>query len=180
MSRYQKNLKPYKRNFLLATLLFLIVSTAFSLQERERRILDREQKELMRAKVGLSRIRTAIQDYRNALTALKSQFAVNAAETTPARQIYSQVDLIKDKHKPDEMVIGALEKTGTDVSLKYTLHFRNTDYSTLLNTMSQLQRTVFPFTPIESVTISQGEDQGKGSVLTAINGRIITHEGSKP
>ena len=179
MSRYQKNLQPYKRNFLLTTALFLIVSTAFSLQERERRILEKKQKELVQAKEGLSRIRTAIQGHHNALATLRSQFTEDAATTTPARQIYSQVDLIKAQHKPDEMVIGAIEKNGTDISLKYTLNFRDADYSALLNTMSRLQQNVFPFTPVESVSISQGENQGKGFVLTVISGRIISIESMK-
>lgn len=179
MSRYQKNLQPYKRNFLLTTALFLIVATAFSLQERERRILEKKQKELVRAKEGLSRIRTATQDHHNALATLKSQFTEDAAKATPASQIYSQVDLIKARHKPDEMVIGAMEKNGADISLKYTLNFRDRDYAALLNTISSLQHNVFPFTPVESVTISQGEDKGKGFVLTVISGRVISLESTK-
>lgn len=180
MSRYKENLQPYKRNFLLTTALFLIVSTAFSLQERERRILEKKQKELVQAKEGLSRIRAAIQGHHNALAMLRSQFKDDASTTTPARQIYAQVDLIKTLHKPDEMVIGAIEKNGTDISLKYTLNFRNADFPALLNTMSRLQQNVFPFTPVESVTISQGENQGQGFVLTVISGRVISVESIKP
>lgn len=180
MNRYQNYLKPYKRNFLIATVLFLVITTAFSLQERERRILEKKQKELVLAKQGLSRIRAAIQERRNALATFKSQFTEEAAKTTPAIQIYSQVDEIKARYAPDDMVIGPIEKNGTDVTLKYTLSFNHTDYSALLNTISRLQRNIFPFTPVDSVAISQAESNGKGFVLSVVNGRIITFEGSKP
>lgn len=180
MRRYRDYLTPYKRNFLLAATLFLIVSTVFSLQERERRILGKMQKELVRAKEGQSQIRAAIRDRRSALATFKAQFAENAVKSSPARLIYSRVDEIKAENKPDDMIIGAIEKNGADVSLKYTLSFSNTDYSALLNTISRLQHNVFPFTPVESVTISQGENQGRGVVLNVINGRIISFEESKP
>jgi hypothetical protein len=78
------------------------------------------------------------------------------------------------------MLIGSIEKIGTDISLKYTLNFRDTTYSALLNTMSRLHQNVFPFTPVESVTISQGENQGKGFILTVISGRIISLDNMKP
>jgi len=180
MIRYRNDIKPYKKNFLLATVLFLAVSTVFSLQERERRILEIKRQELVRAKEGQSRIQAAIRDRRNALALLKSQFAEDTTRISPSRLIYLRVDEIKARNKPDDMVIGSIEKNGADVSLKYTLSFSNIDFSALLNTINQLQRNIFPFTPVESVTISQGENMGRGFVLNVINGRIISFEVSKP
>ncbi len=180
MNRYQNDLRPYKRNFLLATALFLIVSTAFSLQERERKILGIREKELLRAKEGSFRVRSAIQERRDSLATLKSQFSSDTAKTSPARLIYSRVDEIKARYKPDDMVITAIEKKDAEVSLKYTLSFSNTDYSALLNTLGELQHNVFPFTPVESVAISQGDNKGKGGLLKVINGSVISFEGNKP
>ncbi|MDD5284968.1 MAG: hypothetical protein PHD54_03865 [Desulfuromonadaceae bacterium] len=182
MNRYQHILKPYKRNFLLATALFLLLSTAFSFQERERRFLqmEKKQRDLIHAKEVLSRIQNATQDRRSALATIKSQFTEDTQKITAARKIYSLVDEIKTRYKPDDMVIDAIEKKGEDVSLNYTLSFSNTDYSALLNSIGQLQRNVFPFTPVESVAISQKEIEGRGVVLNVIKGRIITFEGIKP
>ena len=180
MSLYQDNLKPFKRNFLLATALFLVVTMAFSHQKRERKILEIKQRELAPSKEVLPRIQTAIQDRRTALTTIKSHFAVNAPKITSARQIYSLVDEMTARYKPDDMTIGSLENKDGDVTLKYTLNFSKIDYSALLNTIGQLQSSLFPFTPVESVTISQRENQGRAEVLYVITGRIISIEGAKP
>jgi hypothetical protein len=180
VNRYRDSLKAYKFNFLLVTVLFLAVSTACALQERERRFLDRQQKELVRAKEGLTRVRAAILDYRSALVTLKAHYTEETVKATPASQIYSRVDELVARYKPDETVFGTLEKNGDNASLNYTLSFINRDYGILLDTISQLQCNVFPFTPVDSITISQKEHQGRGAVICAISGRVTSMEGPRP
>ncbi|BCS54711.1 hypothetical protein [Geobacter sp. SVR] len=180
MNRYHTSLTTPKINFVLVTILFLVISTVCALQERERRALDKQQKELVRATEGLQRIETAARDYRTALALLRSHYSGEAVKTTPAGQIYSRLDEIQARYRPDNTVFGAIEKNDGNASLTYTLSFTNRDYSTLLDTISQLQRNVFPFTSVDSVTISQKEQQGKGAVVCDISGRITSLEGVKP
>jgi hypothetical protein len=78
------------------------------------------------------------------------------------------------------MTIGTLEKRGGDVSLTFTLKFTNPNYCDLLNTVSRLQQAVYPFTPVDSIAISQVDRNGKGVVEFTVNGTVLTPERNKP
>ncbi len=179
-SRYKRDIKPLKRVFLIATLLFVATATTFAIQERSRRVLEKTLAELARAREGLSRLKEAGMNRRQALSTLKSQLAKDVATSSPERLIYGKVDEIKARLKPDDMTIGALEKKGGDISLPFTLKFTNPNYCNLLNAVSQLQQSAFPFTPVNSIAISQAEQNGKGVVEFTINGTVLTPERNKP
>lgn len=179
-SRYERGLKPAKRGFWIAAILFVALSTTVAVQERSRRVLEKTHGELTRAKEGLARVKGACLSRRQALTSLKSQFVQNNETTSPERLIYGKIDEIKARLKPDDMTIAALEKKEGDVSLQFTLKFINPNYCELLNSVNQLQQAVFPFTPVNSIAVTQAEQNGKGVVEFTIIGSVLTPERNKP
>ena len=179
-SRYEQNIKPLKRVFLTVTVLLLALATTLAIQERNRRLLEKTLSELARAKDGLSRVKEASMSRRNALTTLKAQLVKDVDSGSPERLIYGKVDEIKAGLKPDDMTIATLEKKGGDVSLAFTLKFTNPNYCDLLNAVSRLQQAVYPFTPVNTIAISQVDHNGKGAVEFTINGTVLTPERNKP
>lgn len=178
--RYEAAIRPLKRRLLMATALFLVLATACAFQERERRKLEKTHKELARAKDGLARVREATRNRREALAALRSQLGQELESNSPERLIYGRIDEIKTRFKPDDMAITAMEKKGGDASIQYTLKFNNSNYCDFLNAVGYLQRTVFPFTPVDSITVSQGELNGKGIVAFTVNGKVLSPVRNRP
>ncbi|HEX9023477.1 MAG TPA: hypothetical protein VF799_06545 [Geobacteraceae bacterium] len=178
--RYGRDIRPLKRIFAVATAVFLVLATTCAILERNRRVQEKALGELTRARSGLSRLKEAILNRRQALSTIKAQLVRDVATVSPERLIYGKVDEIKARLKPDDMTIGALEKKGGDVSLTFTLKFINPNYGNLLNAVSQLQQSAFPFTPVNAIAISQGEQNGKGVVEFTINGTVLTPERNKP
>ncbi len=179
-NRYHASATQFKRNFILASLLFLAVSTAFSLMERERRKISRLEKELASVDTGLARLHVAVENHRLAIASLKSLFREKGGAMTQEREIYSKVDQMSRIYKPDELVVGAVEKKGDEAFLKFTMTFRNGDFSSILNCIGRLERNVFPFTPVDSVSISQTEESGRGFSPVVISGRVISPVRGEP
>ena len=178
--RYERDIRPLKRVFLITAVLFLALATTFAVQEKNRRVKEKTLAELARAREGLSRVKEAAMNRRRALTALKSQLVTNMESNSPERLIYGKIDELKARLKPDDMTIGTLKKEGGDVSLPFTLKFTNPNYCDLLNAVGHLQHEVFPFTPVNSIAIAQGEHDGKGVVEYTIDGTVLTIERRNP
>ena len=165
---------------MIATVLFLALATALMFLKRDHRVLEKTHSELVRAKDGMARVQEASQNRKQALTTLKAQLVQGLETSSPERMIYGKVDEIKAQLKPNDMTIGSVEKKGSDASLQYTLKFINPNYCDLLTTISRLQQAVFPFTPVDSITISAAEQGGKGVLEFAVTGTILTPERIKP
>lgn len=180
MNRYSSALVPLKRFFWVATLLFLILSITFVIKKRERRVLEKTVIELTKANTGLNVVSEGITNRRLVLTTLKAQLAKNNESISPERLIYGKVDEIAAQFRPDDMTITTLERKDGNISLPFTLKFSNTDYCRLLNVSNQLQHSVFPFTPINTITLTQAEKDGKGVVEYTIIGSILTMLRNKP
>ena len=180
IDRYELGLKPLKLRFLIAAALFLALAATVAVHERNRRVLEKTDGELTRAKGGLAQVKEASINRRIALTTLKSQLFKDTETGSPERHIYGKVDEIKERLKPDDMSITALEKKEGTVSLTYTLKFINTNYCELLNAVSYLQQDEFPFAPVNSIALAQAEQNGKGVVEFTITGSVLTPDRSKP
>jgi|GEM_PF-2015392 len=179
-SRYDSAIKPLKRGFIIATVLFLALATVLVLLKRSHRVLEKTHGELVRAKDGLARVQEASRNRKQALTTLKAQLVQGLETASPERMIYGKVDEIKAQLKPNDMTIGSVEKKGGDASLQYTLKFINPNYCDLLNSISRLQQAVFPFSPVDSIAISTAEQAGKGVLEFTVTGTILTPERIKP
>ena len=179
-NRYEPGITPVKRVFLIAAAVFLLLATIVALQERKRLVLVKTIEELDRAKGGGAQIKTATLNRRQALPIIKSMFVPGSESLSPERLVYGKVDEIRTRLKPDDMTITALEEKGGCVSLQYTLKFANPKYNELLNTISQLQQNVFPFTPVNGIALTQTERNGKGAVEFTISGSVLTHDRHTP
>ena len=173
---YAKDCKPLKLGFLVITLLVLALATMLVIQKRSHRILEKTDVELVKALEGLTRVKEAIVQRKQALATFKTQQSMNIETASPERLIYGKVDEIMAQLKPNDMTITTLERKGGDVSLQYTLKFISPKYSDLLNALTRLQQSVFPFTPVNTIAISQSDQSGKGAVEFTINGSILIPE----
>ncbi|MBI2353987.1 MAG: hypothetical protein HYV06_02970 [Deltaproteobacteria bacterium] len=179
-NRYENAIKPLKRRFWIGAALFIVLSTACAAQERERRKLEKTHKELVRAKDGLARVRQAILNRKHSLETLRTQLGQGVEKSSSERLIYGRIDDIQSRLKPDDISITAMEKKGGDASLQYTLKFTNTSYSNFINAVCYLQQTVFPFTPVDSITVSQAEVNGRGVVAFTVVGKVLSLDRGLP
>lgn len=180
MSKYETDLKPFKKRFFIAAGLFLIVAIAFVTVQRDRRQLERTFENLTRALGGLTRVKEANANRRQVLTELKSQFGQGIQNISPELIIYGKIDEIKARLNPDDMTITAVDKKGGEASLQYTLAFSNQDFNNLLNAISYLHGSVSPLTPVGSITITQSDVKRTGKTSFKISGKVITSEKTKP
>jgi len=179
-NRYEGGLKSLKRIFMAATLLFITLATIFVIAERNRRVLKKTIQELGKANAGLEGVKTAILNRRNALTTIKAQLVPDNEKSSSERQVYGKVDEIIARFEPNDMTITTLERKGENVSLPFTLKFSNPNYSDFLNNVGQMQRSVFPFTPINSIALTQTEQNGKWIVEYTLTGSVLTVDRNGP
>jgi len=178
--KYEQNVKPLKICFLITTALVLVLATTIVILKRNHRVLEKTNTELVKAFDGLERVKDANLQRKQSLAAIKAQLAGDIDTSSPENRIYGKIDEITSKLKPDDMTITTLEKKGGNLSLHYTIKFINPQYSVLLNAVSQLQHSVFPFSPVNTIAISQTEQNGKGVLEYTISGSVMTPERAKP
>jgi hypothetical protein len=169
---YQKALRPLKLRFWSAAALFLIAALSCVSQTRAVRLLERSHAELVRAGDGLARVRQATRECSQVLTALRG-YSRGADGASPERLIYGRVDELKANFHPDQMTLEALARKGGEVSLGYSLQFINPDFDQFLTVVSYLETASFPFTPVDSVAISQARKNGKPVLSCTITGRVL-------
>lgn len=180
MSRYELDIMPLKKRFWMAVAFFLVMAMAFVSQSRTRHLLEKTHDELTRAKAGLARVKEANMNRRKVLGILKTQYMLGVTNTSDERLLYGKMDDLKARLRPDDFAVSAIERKRGEVSLPYTLKFINPDYCDFLNTISYLEGTVFPFTVVSAVSITQADASGKGVVSCTINGKVLTSESSRP
>lgn len=179
-TQYEIAIRPLKIRFWIAAALFLVVAMAAAQLARTQRLQEKTYSELVRAKGGFDKLKDANSNRRQALAVLKAQLGNRADKNSPESVIYTKLDEIKERLRPDDLTVTAIERKGGEVSLPYTLKFNNYDYNRFLNAISYLQEGILPLTPVHSVTITQADDSGKGMVLFTITGKVLTNQKSKP
>jgi len=179
-STYDAYIRPLKVRFWFASALFMVVAVVCVSLARTRQRQERTYADLVRAGEGFDKLKKANANRVQALTTLKAQRGNATEKKSPERLIYGKIDEIRERLRPDDVIVAAIEKKGGEVSLAYTLKFKNQDYSTFLNAISYLQESALPVTTINDITISKGEDSGKSVVLFTITGKVLTSEKSKP
>ena len=177
---YEDNLMPLKMRFFIAAGLFLIVAITFVTVQRNRRQLEKTFDNLTQGQGGFNRVKEANANRRQVLTALKSQFGQGTQIMSPEMVIYGKIEEIKARLNPDDMTINTVDKSGGEASLQYTLSFSNHDFNNLLNAISYLHGSVFPLTPVNSVTITQSDAKGTNRATFDITGKVITIGKTKP
>jgi hypothetical protein len=180
MNEYELHMMPLKKRFWLSVALFLVMAMVCTSMLRARRLQGRTQAELVKAQAGLAKLKVTNLNRRNALGILKTEYLLGVTNISDERLLYSKMDELKARLKPDDLTVSGIEKKGGTVSLPYTLKFINTDYNDFLNTISYLEGAVFPFTTVNSVTIAQADAGGKNVVAFTINGKVLTSESKKP
>ncbi len=180
IGRYENGLKRPKMLFWIVFLLCLTVTTLWADQQRSRRILEKEYREYLRAQDGQSRVMEAAANRRVVLTALRSALPEEPGSDSPEGLIYGRIDQIKTRLKPDEMTIATLVKKGGELSLQYSLTFIDPGYCDLLNAVAYLRHSTTLFTPVNSLAVSQVEQNGRGGISFIIKGTVVLPEGSKP
>jgi hypothetical protein len=165
--------------FWVSAALFLIVAVTCSSQVRSWRIQEKTYKDLVRAKAGLVKLREATQNRKTALAKLKAQPVDNNENKTPEMLVYWKLDEIKERLRTDDVVVTAMEKKGDMASIPYVLKFNNHSYHEFINAIRYLQKSSSPWTPVNSISISQSTVPGKGPVIFTIAGKILANK-SKP
>lgn len=176
---YEQALRPLKQRFAIAALISLIATSALVQQKRSHQTLEKTQASLIKAESGLDRVKDAIENRRTALATMRAQFG-QEQNNSPETILYGKVDELKARFNPNDMTIAAIEKKGGEASIAYTLTFINPEFNALLNTISTLQGSVFPLTPVSSVTIAQADQKGTGVLSCTVSGRIVTSGKAQP
>jgi hypothetical protein len=176
INRYEMDIIPLKKRFWIAAGLLLLMVMVFASQIRTRLRMEKTHAELIRAKAGLARVQEATANRKKALEILKTVYMMGITNVSDERLLYGKIEELKFRLGPDDMTISAIEKKGGEVSLPFTLTFINPNYSDFLNTISYLEGTVFPFTQVSAIAVTQAEAGGKGVVSCTINGKILTSE----
>lgn len=177
---YDRDLWSLKVRFWVVAALLLVAAVACATLIRTRRIQEKTYAELVRAQTGRDKLKKAAINRNQALIALKAQLGSGRDKSSPESRIYGKLDDISIHLKADDVTVTAIERKNDEVSLPYTLKFKNHDYSSFLNAISYLQESVFPLSSVSSIAIAQADDAGKGGVIFTINGKILTNEKSKP
>ena len=165
--------------FWISAALFLIVAVICSNQVRSWRLQEKTYKDLVRAKAGLAKLREASKNRKMALDKLKAQPVDNNDNKTPEMLVYWKLDEIKERLRTDELTVAAIEKKGDMASIPYILKFNNHSYHEFINAIRYLQKSSSPWTPVNSITISQSTAPGKGPVVFTIAGKVLANK-SKP
>jgi hypothetical protein len=175
--RYQSALRPAQLRFRKALGLFLIAALACISQLRTSRYLEHTRAELTRARTGLARVRQANQNASQDLAILRAGYTQSAGGQSAERLIYGRIDELKSRFRPDELSISALERKGGELSLQYSLRFDNPDYDEFLNLVSYLELAAFPFSPVDSVTLTGGRANQRKVLSCTVSGKLLASAG---
>jgi hypothetical protein len=179
-SRYENDIRPLRRPFLIAAGLFLASATIFASQLRTLHSEQRAYQDHLRAQSGLARVREAIANRRLVLAHPGVAQPREVSGSSPDRLIYARIDDMKARLRPDDITITALEKKGGELSIQYTLTFLNPRYCELLNGVGYLQRCDYLYTPVSSLAVSQAAVKGRGGVSFIVKGTVLSPERNSP
>jgi hypothetical protein len=122
-------------------------------------------------KANLEQMRSSTVNINRSVAEFRRLLPSGYGTSSPELLMFARVDEIKQTIHPSEINVKPVETKEGALAVEFSLKLNSPDFSKLVNSLGQLETSIFPFVSIRSVAIDQ-------SSLGLLNGMTVVVEGA--
>ena len=158
----------------LVITLFAVLSTSLATLLRYREALNTLLAHHQVIQRNLAQMRMATNEIRDTIAGFKRLLPNGFDRASSEMLLFTRLDEIKTRLPPGEMTVKTLETREGQLSLEFSYKPATLSYTSLLNTLGQLELLILPYVSIRKVMAENPVAEKPGPLAITVDGILMT------
>jgi hypothetical protein len=158
----------------LVITLFAVLSTSLATLLRYREALNTLLAHHQVIQRNLAQMRMATNEIRDTIAGFKRLLPNGFDRASSEMLLFTRLDEIKTRLPPGEMTVKTLETREGQLSLEFSYKPATLSYTSLLNTLGQLELLILPYVSIRKVMVENPVAEKPGPLAITVDGILMT------
>ena len=159
---------------------FTVLACAAAALARYNQGLDQMLVKKRNIKSNLERLLASTIEIRNSNESFRRALPPGYGSRSAELLMFAKMDEIKNMLKPSEIQVKPVENKEGSLSVEFSLKIKNPAYTGLVNSLGQLETSMFPFVSVRSVSIETSTADLSDSTLITIEGAVLMPAPTSP
>jgi hypothetical protein len=124
-------------------------------------------------KANLDQMRSSTVNINQSVAEFRRLLPAGYGTSSPELLMFARMDEIKQTIRPSDISVKPVETKEGVLTVEFSLKLNNPDFSKLVNTLGQLETSIFPFVSIRSVAIEQSSPGLLSGIMVVVEGAVL-------